>query len=440
MRLLSLLLAIATTLSAFGVNCADSVNVHFRVRHSNYDPSFDGNRRAMDDFISKVRQAAETGKLDSIIVYGYASPEGGDILNIQLARKRCSALAKYIAEKGGIKTNLIYKRPGGVAWRELRRLVAETPDVPSRSKILHIIDHTPVFVYDKTGKIIDGRKKQLMDLRGGRPWMWMHSHLFPKLRNAVGIALYSTPTDKEKTIDAIPDSVSFTGETEIVESPDSVNIIDIAEVIEAPDTITAVEEPDLSQSADLVKAFEGKLNDGYEPLYRFALKTNMLYYGILLPNLEFEWLINKHWSVAAEGNLAAWGSYKRERSYRITLLDAEGRYWIKPRKPWNGFYVGIMAGGGWYDLEKGTPGHYGWGVMSGITGGYMWPITSRLSLEAEIGAGYLFTRYKDYRPFEGHHVYMRTKELNYFGPLKLKFSLAWRFFEVKKPKTTIPAL
>ncbi len=185
---------------------------------------------------------------------------------------------------------------------------------------------------------------------------------------------------------------------------------------------------------------EAMPDDTDVPFYRFALKANMLYYGILLPNLEFEWMIDRHWSVALEGNFAEWGSYKRERSYRLNLIDAEGRYRIKPRAPWEGFYVGVIAGGAWYDLEKGTPGHYGWGMMSGLTAGYMWSISSRLSLEAEIGAGYMYTRYKDYQPIDGHHVYLRTKEINYFGPIKLNFSIAWRFSDANKPKRTIPAL
>lgn len=176
------------------------------------------------------------------------------------------------------------------------------------------------------------------------------------------------------------------------------------------------------------------------PYSCISLKTNLLYYGVLLPNIELEWLFNPHWSVALEGNLAAWGSYKRERSYRLTLIDAEGRWWFKTRGPWHGMYAGVIAGGGWYDFEKGTPGYHGWGLMTGLSFGYMWPVTRTLSLEAEIGAGFMHTRYKEYEPIENHHVYIRTKDLNYFGPIKLKFALSWRFMETFKRKNTGKAL
>lgn len=166
---------------------------------------------------------------------------------------------------------------------------------------------------------------------------------------------------------------------------------------------------------------------------RLALKTNMLYYAALMPNLELEWLIARQWSVAVEGNLAWWGSYKRDRSYRVAMFDGELRRWIKPRKPWHGLYVGILAGGGYYDIDKDSPGHYGWGMMGGLTCGYMWPIGHHFSLEAEIGAGYARLRSKEYEPVDGHHVYLRTKDINYFGPVKLKLSIAWRFLNAPKP-------
>ncbi len=169
-----------------------------------------------------------------------------------------------------------------------------------------------------------------------------------------------------------------------------------------------------------------------------SLKTNMLYWAALLPNIGVEWLIDGNWSVALDGNWAQWGSYSHEKSYRLVLLDVEGRRWIKPRAPWHGWYVGLLAGGGWYDLENGTPGHYGWGLMGGVTVGFMWPINRHLTLEAELGAGYMHTRYKDYEPIEGHHVYLRTKELDYFGPIKLNLSLVWRLPHIVKHKS-VPA-
>lgn len=158
----------------------------------------------------------------------------------------------------------------------------------------------------------------------------------------------------------------------------------------------------------------------------FALKTNLLYDAALMPNLELEWLINDNWSVAIEGDIA-WWKPRYNKVYRLEVLSPEVRYHIRPRAPFHGMYVGVFGGAGVYQLENGGDGYRGEGGMGGVSFGYMWPISKHLSFEAGIGAGYMHTRYKVYESREGHKLYMRTKTLNYFGPLKLKFSIAWRF-------------
>lgn len=160
---------------------------------------------------------------------------------------------------------------------------------------------------------------------------------------------------------------------------------------------------------------------------QFALKNNIVYDAILMPNLELEWLFNKDWSASIEGDVA-WWKPSFDHIYRLAIISPEVRYHFRQRGPWHGMYAGAFLGGGLYQLEKGGPtGHRGEGVMAGLSFGYMWPIGRHFSLEAGIGAGYMYTRYKDYENRGGHKVYLRTKSLNYFGPLKLKFSIAWRF-------------
>lgn len=169
-----------------------------------------------------------------------------------------------------------------------------------------------------------------------------------------------------------------------------------------------------------------------QPLHRLAVKSNMLYDAALLLNVEVEWRFNSKWSVALEGGTAWWGKYSSNKSYRLAMVSPEVKSWFRPRGPWHGIYIGAFAGAGLYDLDKGSPGYRGEGVMGGLSVGYMWPISSCLSLEAAIGGGYLYTRYKEYIPQDGHHVYQRTKDLNYFGPLKVKLSLVWRLWDVNK--------
>ncbi len=171
-----------------------------------------------------------------------------------------------------------------------------------------------------------------------------------------------------------------------------------------------------------------------EPLHRMALKTNLLYDALLMPSLEAEFRIDDRWSVALEGDVAWWKNAGKHKYYQIATIAPEARYWFRTRKPWHGHYVGVFAGGSWYDLENGKTGYRGEALLAGVSYGYMWPVSRCLSFETAVGAGYAYTRYEEYRPQDGHYLYQQTKRTNYFGPLKLKFALVWRLWDENKGK------
>lgn len=160
----------------------------------------------------------------------------------------------------------------------------------------------------------------------------------------------------------------------------------------------------------------------------FLLKTNLLGYAILLPNLEAEWMFTKRWSVALEAQRAWWVNRSSHKVYRVATIIPEFRYWPIERAKWHGMYVGIFGGAGLYDLDRDRQhkGHEGSGGMAGVSAGYMWPVSKHLSLEAGLGVGYMRLHDKVYLPADGHFLYQYTKKINYFGPLRLKLSLVWR--------------
>lgn len=411
MRLIAFALAVLTVFTCFGQNnVSDSVKVYFSAGHHQFDPSLDDNLKAMNEFVDNVREAALSDNIERIVVRGYASPDGRPTSNERLAHNRCVTIANYIVEHTGVSRSLIEERPEGIAWNDLRDLVAANHDVPSRQKVLDILDHTPVWVFDSTGKIVDGRKKQLMELNGGRPYNWMLVHLFPQLRNAIAVTLCLRSPQREEAPAPEPlevaDKAAPSESVQIKEAADSATV-------EAPAPADTV--ADLPAQVQYVRRQE-----------HFALKTNLLYDAVLLPNLELEWFINNRWSVSLEGDVA-WWKPDFNRVYRLALVSPEVRYHISPRAPWHGMYVGCFAGGGLYQLENRHTGYRGEGGLGGFSFGYMWPVGKHLLFDAEIGAGYMYTRYKEYESREGHKLYMRTKTLNYFGPLKVKFSIAWRF-------------
>lgn len=409
------ILALFISVGAYAQVSTDSVSVYFRVGHSQFEPAYDNNSSTIASFIDRLNQAGES--IDYVVVRGYASPEGLAKVNNRLAKKRCESVAHYIISNSNLDASLVRTEPEGIGWGVLRKEVETAPDVPSREKILDVLDNVPEWVFNSKGRVVDGRKKRLMEIDGGRPYKWMLAHLFPRLRKAVAVAVYlkNEVTPVEVVVPAEEPEIEIV-ETEIVSSDTIVAPVDSIE-----DTLT--EAP-----------VEDAIKEKY--LKRFALKTNLLYYGVVLPNLELEWHINKDWSVSIEGDVAWWSNRERNKFYQLAVITPEVRRWIKNRDYWHGMYVGIFGGGGLYDLENGGTGRQGSGGMAGLSFGYMWPVWKNLSFEAGIGAGYMYTRYKEYQPLDGHKLYLRTKNMNYFGPLKLKFSIVWLFDFIKTTRRT----
>ncbi len=405
-RIITFSLLFISVLVVYGENPCDSVKVFFALNKATFNPTLDNNAASMEEFIDGLVAAENSGTLDHIAVYGYASPEGPFLNNDRLSIQRCKAVAEYISRHAGIPLNEIQTHHGSVAWDGLRALVVGNTHTPNRNAVLRILnEHLPDACTDRDKS--DRCREDLIAIDGGQVYKWMLENLFPGLRYSLAVYAYHIPESSN--------------DQPVIEQTHL--ILDALEI--EPQTMPA---EDIEVIIPSYIDFTGLTR----PLHRFAIKTNLLYYAALLPNLEVEWRINSKWSVALEGDIAWWGSYSKERSYRLMIAQPEVRRWIRPRAPWHGFYVGAFAGGGLYDFEKPGRGYYGEGVMGGLSVGYMWPLNRNLSFEAAVGGGYLFTRYKEYIQIEGHHVYQRTKDLNYFGPLKVKLSLVWRLWDINR--------
>lgn len=157
----------------------------------------------------------------------------------------------------------------------------------------------------------------------------------------------------------------------------------------------------------------------------WSVKTNLLYDAVLMPSLEVEYRFNERWSVNLEGTMAWWHNDGRHKYYQLATISPEARYWFKPQGRRKGHYVSLFGGFGWYDLENGGKGYRGEGEFVGAGYGYMFPVGKYFSFEAGLGLGYMHTKYDEYLPIDGHYVYQQASKLNYFGPLKLKFSWVW---------------
>lgn len=400
-RLLTILFLLATAaMTAAAMYPADSVTIRFRAGQSAIEPGQADNYPEMRRFVNSVRRYPQAD-IAYILIRAYTSPDGTSGDNADLSAKRCKALAAFIRHETGISHILIKTEPQGIAWNALRDMVAADSISPWRDDVLSTLDNTPVWVFDRRGYIIGGRKKSLTEIGDGAAYRALHHKYFHLLHYAEATLFIKgerpAPLTKPLTEAQHADASAIISST--IPIPDSIN----------PSHVRTLH--------------------GHRSLYpgRFALKTNMLYDAILMPSLEIEFRMSRKMSLGIEGQMAWWKKKQQHKCYQIAIVSPEIRYWFQSKSMLRGLYAGIFAGAGLYDLENGRKGYRGEGVMAGVSIGYSWPVSKHLSLEAGFGAGLMKTRYKEYTPFEGHHIYLRTLDTDYIGPLKARFALVWRF-------------
>lgn len=170
-----------------------------------------------------------------------------------------------------------------------------------------------------------------------------------------------------------------------------------------------------------------------------AIKSNLLYDAALSPNLGIEVGLAPRWTLDVSGNLNLW-TVGNGHKWRHWLVQPEGRYWFCQR--FAGHFVGVHAIGMRYNAGKldlpfkflGTNfralkdrRYEGWGVGAGVAYGYAWPVAKHWNIEAEIGVGWIWTRFDAYpcadcgtRLYKGHTH-------NYVGPTKLALNIEYLF-------------
>lgn len=378
------------------------VCIEFRVGSSVLDPNFGNNTSNLNDvieFLNKIRNNEDI-ELTKVTFCGSASPEGDKARNIKLAQNRCASMEQYVRQHINLPEDIINRQEWSDSWRKLAYYV-EHSDMPEKKEVLHELLETQEYTYNKQGKLIDSRKKRLMELNYGRTWKYMLDEFFPSVRNASAILV---TLRKKQEVAAAP----------VVETP----VVEPAPVAETP----AQPEP---------------IVDNKSSAY-FALKTNMLYDALLVPNVGVEFSLGKRWSVAADWMYGWWSRNKSHRYWRVYGGGLTVRKYFGAKaaeKPLQGHHIGINAQMLTYDIEFGGKGYMGgkpggtlWDRMNYTIGaeyGYSMPVARRLNIDFSLAAGYMGGRYYEYTPLDGHYVWQATKNRKWIGPTKVEVSLVW---------------
>jgi len=404
-------------LSVFGQECHET-SIRFHVGQWMLDETLGGNARRLSEivtFLQKVESDPEL-ELAEVAFCGSASPEGRIKLNRMLAVRRREALENYVRSRVSLPDSIVTRRDNTLDWGELLRLI-EASDMPHKAEAADVIRRVPEFSADKNGMTAESRKAQLMKLHNGSTWQHMLRNFFPRIRSACFIAV----TVRKKPE---PDIVEAVKTEELIEVIDTVRI----EPLPLPEAVFTGAKPDTAWVAV----------EERRPVI-WAIKTNLLYDVITLPNLGVEVRLDDRWSIHSSWMYGWWNNnFSRHYFLRAYGGEVSLRRWFGSRidgKPFTGHHVGIYGQLFTYDFRKGDHGYMGgrpggtlWDKISyaaGVEYGYSLPLHRRLRLDFSAGVGYQAGVIHDYTPEDGCKVWQRTRNRRRVGPTKVEISLLW---------------
>ena len=179
-----------------------------------------------------------------------------------------------------------------------------------------------------------------------------------------------------------------------------------------------------------------------------GVKTNFLYDATLTPNVGIEIGLSPRWTAEMSGSFNGWILSEGKR-WKHWLVQPEVRYWFCDR--FGGHFVGAHVLGGQYnfggfDGKVKLPGwdrdlkyvgtdfgafrdtrYQGWYAGLGVAYGYAWVLGDHWNLEAEIGAGYVYTEYDRFRCTGCGKKVAEAVPHHYVGPTKGTLSLVYVF-------------
>ena len=413
--------------NAYAASIQDSLRttIYFRPGYSLLELSYRDNAANMKALTQGIQtiKGNPCVQLQHIRILSAASPEGNSALNKRVAKRRGERLRDYLKETLVLPDSIFTVSSAGEDWQGLASLIAREK-TPWRNKALQIIRHTPEWV-TRNGKVVDGRKRQLQNLDGGKAWKYMLDNHFYTLRTGAVVvcevktlAAESTPSAAEARLEQARPGAHAEASSE--------------QARPEPASQQSASQSPSSPPFPAIPSQVHPSSESQEPppaASYFALKSNLLYDALLVPNLSLEASIGSGWTLGAGGMLAWWSKDAKHRYWRIYGGDLEIRKYfgaLSKSKPLQGHHLGIYGDFLTYDFEFGAKGYQSKATYAaGIKYGYSHPIANRLNLDFALGIGYLHSNYKTYVPRDGCYVYQETKKRKWLGPTQAEISLVW---------------
>ena len=382
------------------------IAIHFPVNQSRLIKDFSGNEKSLTLLDKLMNDKSFYFDIDSIIINGYASPEGSIPQNSRLSFERARAVKEHIAQNyPHVSSAKVFAVGRLVDMQAVSDIVENDLSMPMRNQAKGVLDMKGVSDIE--------RLAMLQDVGGGAVIQHIKQYYAASMRNATGIMFYRA-SDRITIVDTV-----------VIKQPaDTVTLV----INNPADTITVV----LKEPADTI--FVDNFNHLKKPI--LAIKTNLLFDVATALNLEMEIPLGKRWSILGEYVFPWWLIEEKQYALQVVNANLETRIWLGDRSErprLTGWFTGLYAGGGYYDIEWGKKGVQGETYLStGITGGYAHTLGKKgnLRMEYAMGAGYFSTKYRQYEPVFGgeeqwHLLRQRSGNYTWMGPTRFKISLVW---------------
>ena len=159
--------------------------------------------------------------------------------------------------------------------------------------------------------------------------------------------------------------------------------------------------------------------------YHLSLRANLLRWATLTPDLGVEWRICPSWGIAVNGSWTSWTWSDKDRRYALWEVAPEIRYYMGEKKAW---YLGAMFKAGQFNYKLSETGKQGDLMGGGITTGYQLRLNKALTLDFNLGLGYLNADFEKYEVIDGVRVRCGNETKNWCGPINAGVTLVWKLF------------
>ena len=159
--------------------------------------------------------------------------------------------------------------------------------------------------------------------------------------------------------------------------------------------------------------------------YHLSLRANLLRWATLTPDLGLEWRICPSWGIAVNGSWTSWTWSDKDRRYALWEVAPEVRYYMGEKKAW---YLGAMFKAGQFNYKLSETGKQGDLMGGGITTGYQLRLNKALTLDFNLGLGYLNADFEKYEVIDGVRVRCGNETKNWWGPINAGVTLVWKLF------------